>query len=142
MRDTIPSPKQWGYRTKITPHFDAPPKTIQREMGQSRQEDEAKKGIASLSHLDGRNGVPNGVEEDALNGIVSGAGSSDGDLLKTRTTEQRNSPKPSHVLQQNGCDTKQQDESSSRGLFECRIGFDKKGLPGILDIEVCIVVVC
>ena len=22
-------------------------------------------------------------------------------------------------------------------LFECRVGFDKKGLPGILDIEVC-----
>ncbi len=23
---TIPSPKQYGYRTKITPHFNAPPK--------------------------------------------------------------------------------------------------------------------
>lgn len=25
---TIGSPKQWAYRTKITPHFDAPPKAV------------------------------------------------------------------------------------------------------------------
>lgn len=26
---TIPSPKQYAYRTKITPHFDAPPRSLQ-----------------------------------------------------------------------------------------------------------------
>lgn len=26
IRDTIPSPLTYGYRTKLTPHFDAPPK--------------------------------------------------------------------------------------------------------------------
>lgn len=26
---TIPSPKQYGYRTKLTPHFDAPPRSLQ-----------------------------------------------------------------------------------------------------------------
>jgi tRNA (uracil-5-)-methyltransferase len=28
---TIPSPKTYGYRTKITPHFDAPPKNKKGE---------------------------------------------------------------------------------------------------------------
>ncbi|KAI0056764.1 S-adenosyl-L-methionine-dependent methyltransferase [Artomyces pyxidatus] len=28
---TIPSPLQYGYRTKITPHFDAPPKKLQKK---------------------------------------------------------------------------------------------------------------
>jgi tRNA (uracil-5-)-methyltransferase len=27
---TIASPLQYGYRTKITPHFDAPPKRLQK----------------------------------------------------------------------------------------------------------------
>lgn len=30
---TIPSPQQWGYRTKITPHFDAAPRAI-RDAGE------------------------------------------------------------------------------------------------------------
>lgn len=30
---TIPSPQQWGYRTKITPHFDAAPRAV-REGGE------------------------------------------------------------------------------------------------------------
>lgn len=25
MGETLPSPKSWGYRTKLTPHFQAPP---------------------------------------------------------------------------------------------------------------------
>jgi len=28
---TIPSPLQYGYRTKITPHFDPPPKKLQKQ---------------------------------------------------------------------------------------------------------------
>ncbi|KAI0033649.1 S-adenosyl-L-methionine-dependent methyltransferase [Vararia minispora EC-137] len=28
--DTVPSPLQYGYRTKITPHFEAPPKKLQK----------------------------------------------------------------------------------------------------------------
>jgi tRNA (uracil-5-)-methyltransferase len=61
---TIGSPKQWGYRTKITPHFDAPPKWAQR---------------------------PDQNEEDA------------NDVRE----------------------------------WSCRIGFDRKGKPGVLDIEEC-----
>lgn len=33
---TISSPKQYGYRTKITPHFDAPPKAVQRALEQEK----------------------------------------------------------------------------------------------------------
>ncbi len=29
--DTIGSPKQWAYRTKITPHFDAMPKAVRAQ---------------------------------------------------------------------------------------------------------------
>src|ERR1700683_1929262 len=28
---TVASPLQYGYRTKITPHFDAPPKRLQKK---------------------------------------------------------------------------------------------------------------
>ena len=63
-RETIGSPKQWGYRTKITPHFHAPPLW-------------AKKGE--------RKGEEEGVNER---------------------------------------------------VWEARIGFDAKGGPGVLDIEV------
>nr|XP_018265176.1 tRNA (uracil-5-)-methyltransferase [Kwoniella dejecticola CBS 10117]OBR87334.1 tRNA (uracil-5-)-methyltransferase [Kwoniella dejecticola CBS 10117] len=62
IQDTIGSPKQWGYRTKITPHFDAPPKWIQKQLKES---DGEKKG------------------------------------------------------------------------WECRIGFERKGRPGVMDIEEC-----
>ncbi|RXK35210.1 tRNA (uracil-5-)-methyltransferase [Tremella mesenterica] len=64
IRETIGSPKQWGYRTKITPHFDAPPKSLQRM------------------------NAPIVVEE-------------------------------------------------KRKKWECRIGFERKGRPGVMDIEEC-----
>ncbi|GJJ09389.1 hypothetical protein Clacol_003611 [Clathrus columnatus] len=35
---TIPSPRQYGYRTKITPHFDVPPKRLSRKEGNSAWE--------------------------------------------------------------------------------------------------------
>ncbi|KAI0292965.1 S-adenosyl-L-methionine-dependent methyltransferase [Multifurca ochricompacta] len=31
IQSTIPSPLQYGYRTKITPHFDPPPKKLQKQ---------------------------------------------------------------------------------------------------------------
>lgn len=33
---TIPSPQQYGYRTKITPHFDIPPKRFRKENDENR----------------------------------------------------------------------------------------------------------
>lgn len=59
---TIGSPIQWGYRTKITPHFDAVPKSLRPQQG----------------------------EEEAFNELN----------------------------------------------WECNVGFDRKGKPGVLDIEV------
>jgi tRNA (uracil-5-)-methyltransferase len=64
---TIGSPIQWGYRTKITPHFNAVPKWARPE--------------ANV-----------GADEEAGN--------------------------------------------EKRAAWECKIGFDKKGQPGVLDIEV------
>jgi tRNA (uracil-5-)-methyltransferase len=64
---TIGSPLQWGYRTKITPHFDAVPKW-------ARPKEKA-----------------DGAEEEAGN---------------------------------------------DKPQWECKIGFDRKGKPGVLDIEV------
>lgn len=34
VQPTILSPKQYAYRTKITPHFDAPPKAVRKAFGQ------------------------------------------------------------------------------------------------------------
>ncbi|KAH9992499.1 S-adenosyl-L-methionine-dependent methyltransferase [Russula compacta] len=39
IQSTIPSPLQYGYRTKITPHFDPPPKKLQKQ-GSSLSEEE------------------------------------------------------------------------------------------------------
>lgn len=39
---TIPSPLQYGYRTKITPHFEAPPKIFQKA-AQASEESPASK---------------------------------------------------------------------------------------------------
>ncbi|WVQ77596.1 hypothetical protein IAR50_007284 [Cryptococcus sp. DSM 104548] len=71
---TIGSPKQWGYRTKITPHFDAPPRWARNRL------DKAKEA---------------GEEEFAM-------------------VEQE-------VAQE----------------IECNVGFERKGKPGVLDIEDC-----
>lgn len=33
---TVPSPLQYGYRTKITPHFQVPPKNAKKPEGSTR----------------------------------------------------------------------------------------------------------
>jgi tRNA (uracil-5-)-methyltransferase len=76
IQPTIGSPKQWGYRTKITPHFDAPPK-------------------AARAAKDARDAAVQ--EEEGMN----------------------------------------QDVGEGKRDWECRIGFERKGRPGVLDIEVC-----
>jgi tRNA (uracil-5-)-methyltransferase len=81
IQPTIGSPKQWGYRTKITPHFDAPPKA-------ARAAKEARD--AAILQEEGMG------EEEGMN----------------------------------------QDTEGKRD-WECRIGFERKGRPGVLDIEVC-----
>ena len=72
IQPTIGSPKQWGYRTKITPHFGAPPPWLKTKMS----------------------------EEGAMNSL-------DGEF--------------------------EQDGRS----WACAIGFERKGKPGVMDIEVC-----
>jgi tRNA (uracil-5-)-methyltransferase len=80
IQPTIGSPKQWGYRTKITPHFDAPPKAA-RAAKEARDTKEAQEM----------------GEEEGMN----------------------------------------QDAGEGKRDWECRIGFERKGRPGVLDIEVC-----
>ena len=38
VQPTIPSPLQYGYRTKITPHFEPPPKKVQNQDPSAREE--------------------------------------------------------------------------------------------------------
>jgi tRNA (uracil-5-)-methyltransferase len=86
IQPTIGSPKQWGYRTKITPHFDAPPKA-------ARAAKEARDAAALVA------GEEEGMnEEDEMNVEV--------------------------------------EEEEVKRDWECRIGFERKGRPGVLDIEV------
>lgn len=90
VKDTIPSPKQWAYRTKITPHFDPPPKWAQ------------KAGAAPQT------GGP--AEEEAMN-----AGTEEAQVVQ----------EPAY----GGAD-------GEARKWECKVGFDQKGLPGVVDIEV------
>lgn len=92
VKDTIPSPKQWAYRTKITPHFDPPPKWAQKIGAVPAQ-------AASVTS-----------EEDAMNAA------------------EEKSPGAQEATNVSG-------DSESR-KWECRVGFDRKGMPGVLDIEV------
>jgi tRNA (uracil-5-)-methyltransferase len=99
--ETIGSPKQWGYRTKLTPHFDAMPKRIQADF---KKRAEAEKEAAESG------GVKISPEEEGLN-----------------TEEVMNEPeelKPGTVLDADG------------KPWEVRIGFERKGRPGVMDIEV------
>ncbi|KAL1407007.1 tRNA(m5U54)methyltransferase [Vanrija albida] len=70
---TIASPKQWAYRTKITPHFDAVPKWV----------------------------------------------------------------KAQEAAQQAGADAEAESTNTEQRTWTCKIGFDRKGMPGVLDIEEC-----
>ncbi|OCF54069.1 tRNA (uracil-5-)-methyltransferase [Kwoniella mangroviensis CBS 10435] len=79
IQPTIGSPKQWQYRTKITPHFDAPPKWFQRQL--------KERATASATTEEGQMNAEDGHEQE-------------------------------------------------RG-WETRIGFERKGKPGVLDIEEC-----
>jgi hypothetical protein len=87
IQGTIGSPKQWGYRTKITPHFDAPPKAAR-----AAKEAREAQGVTEEEGMNEVNEVDTGVEE--------------------------------------------------KKDWECRIGFDRKGRPGVLDIEVSIFSEC
>ena len=89
IQPTIGSPKQWGYRTKITPHFDAPPKAAR-----AAKEQEDAKRAAEME------------EEEGMNGIV------------------------------------EEGQGQEVRKWECRIGFERKGRPGVLDIEVCTTLLC
>ena len=39
IQSTIPSPLQYGYRTKITPHFEPPPKKLQKQESTPSEEE-------------------------------------------------------------------------------------------------------
>lgn len=87
IQDTIPSPRQWGYRTKITPHFDAPPRWFSRAVAArdptlKKGEDGiwraliefdehpkgGKKGRGNKVNFGLKRGVQSANEEDAMNG--------------------------------------------------------------------------
>ena len=89
VRETVGSPKQWGYRTKITPHFDAPPNWARKAELNAKPKPELVR------------------EEETVNGLDMGV----------------------------------QEEAQPTRKWECRIGFERKGRPGVLDIEVSTTVV-
>ncbi|OCF33753.1 tRNA (uracil-5-)-methyltransferase [Kwoniella heveanensis BCC8398] len=86
IQPTIGSPKQWAYRTKITPHFDAPPKAARNRMNAIKQA--AKDAAAGAG------------EEEMMNAEAEA-------------------------------------ELEGRKGWDCRIGFERKGRPGVMDIEEC-----
>jgi tRNA (uracil-5-)-methyltransferase len=108
VKETIPSPKQWGYRTKITPHFDAPPKWSRAKAVPPTHK--AKTNGTAVDEEASANGAGDGQsEETAMNAVEGGAGA---------------------VIGGKGAS-----EAGPR-KWECRIGFERKGRPGVMDIEV------
>ena len=111
IQDTIGSPKQWGYRTKITPHFDAAPKVMQASL------------IAQAAE---RKKVEGGkeAEEEAMNGV-----------------DQTEVGRCGHVKEDIGKEEGRGTKTVSAGErnWELRIGFERKGRPGVMDIEVSLV---
>lgn len=91
IQPTIGSPKQWGYRTKITPHFDAVPKSARAQL--EREAAVARAAAGAEGEEEGMN-----VDQPESYGITT--------------------------------------EEGEKRSWECRIGFERKGRPGVLDIEV------
>jgi tRNA (uracil-5-)-methyltransferase len=103
VKDTIASPKQWGYRTKITPHFDAPPKWAKGKL----------EGVAEA-----KTNVDDAIsEEGAMNGVAQGPGGEDSAMKAEEGKANGNA-------------------NGAAKTWECRIGFERKGRPGVMDIEV------
>lgn len=101
--ETIGSPKQWGYRTKITPHFDALPKAIRAKYEEKQKQKE------DIRKMNGKSG--DGAEEEGMNG---------------------------EVVNDEGDKAPEGNENAGDGMkeWEVRIGFERKGRPGVMDIEV------
>jgi tRNA (uracil-5-)-methyltransferase len=51
IQPTIPSPLQYGYRTKITPHFDPPPKKLQNQPPTSSEEEKPSWLKIGFNHI-------------------------------------------------------------------------------------------
>ena len=64
IQPTIPSPKRWGYRTKITPHFDMP-RWVQR--GIAENDPTVKRDGLVWTGMFEQKGKKN--EEDEMNGL-------------------------------------------------------------------------
>jgi tRNA (uracil-5-)-methyltransferase len=105
--DTIPSPKQWGYRTKITPHFEGPPRWA-KAIHNMRPNRRGGFGIKKSTIDQGEE------EEEALNAGLVAPDEEEERLFKVGE-EWTN------------------DEGKK---WELKIGFDRKCGPGTLDIEV------
>ena len=137
IQDTIPSPKRWGYRTKITPHFDAPPKWLKQAVGRGRGREE-EMGVGVLKEEE--EGGMNRVDRSKVNG-TNGESEVNGAKGVWKVVEE------SGQGQANGSKCNGDDESVEAKFkerrWDLRIGFERKGKPGVMDIEVsCKTVLC
>jgi tRNA (uracil-5-)-methyltransferase len=111
VKETIPSPKQWGYRTKITPHFDAPPKWSRAKAVPPTHKAKSS-GTAMGEEAAANEAGESQSEETAMNAAMGGASGGVGVVGGTGA------------------------EAAGPRKWECRIGFERKGRPGVMDIEV------
>jgi hypothetical protein len=125
IQDTIPSPKQWNYRTKITPHFDAMPKWLKRGI-------EAK----DPTFVQGEDGVWRGMVD--VEDRTKTKGGKGGKRYKPGFGLAK--PVPTEEDAMNGQEGKPVEEAEAPAKKEKRwkldIGFEGKGGVGVLDIEV------
>ena len=136
IQDTIPSPKEWAYRTKITPHFDSMPKWLSKGIEANspdvtQKEDGTYEGVVDFVHRKVKSKAKGkgkaasfGLlqkEEDAMN--VSGSGDAG---AQGKESEPTHEPKHGEVI------------GKVKKTYKLSIGYNaaaSKG--GTLDIEVC-----
>lgn len=157
--ETIPSPKQWGYRTKITPHFDAAPKWVrgvpsgpgskaQAKGADGQKASGSTQALPIRANINGDERVVKSKatqeesamkEESAMNGRASPeCGRSE--VLYDEMTHP--SEAVTAVTPATRVDNGQITHGASREdpetgkKWSLSIGFDRKDRPGTMDIEV------
>lgn len=133
---TISSPKRWGYRTKITPHFEAMPKSAR-----SRQEQE-KAAAAALVAGSTDGAGPGGHPALAAQADESTVEQVNG-LVETEETRQPDEAEQRAVDGEanglgrgKGKKGRGGEREDTRPPWTLKIGFEKKAGKGVLDIEV------